>query len=173
MGNNGDYYLNNASGDIFRKESGTWVKIGNLKGPPFTPSTSKIRVYNSSVAQTLTGTSIVQIKFSATEFDILNEFSINPTSSRFIASQSGYYLITVNVGSSQSAVATLNLYIYKNGIVHSSTYVNEAYPHATITDIIYLNTNDYIELFGASGASKNNPLILGQDKLWMSIFRIV
>jgi hypothetical protein len=31
-GIDGDYYLNTTTGDIFQKQSGVWVKIGNLKG---------------------------------------------------------------------------------------------------------------------------------------------
>jgi len=31
-GIDGDYYLNTTTGDIFQKVSGSWVKIGNLKG---------------------------------------------------------------------------------------------------------------------------------------------
>lgn len=37
IGQNGDFYLNSATGDIFKKINGIWVKIGNFKGPPFTP----------------------------------------------------------------------------------------------------------------------------------------
>jgi len=37
-GNDGDYYLNMTSGDVFKKVSGIWVKIGNIKGPPFVPT---------------------------------------------------------------------------------------------------------------------------------------
>lgn len=32
-GVNGDYYLNTTTGNIFQKVSGTWVLIGNIKGP--------------------------------------------------------------------------------------------------------------------------------------------
>jgi hypothetical protein len=32
IGSNNDYYINTASYDIFQKQSGAWVKIGNLKG---------------------------------------------------------------------------------------------------------------------------------------------
>lgn len=31
-GIDGDYYLNTTSGDLFHKESGSWVLVGNLKG---------------------------------------------------------------------------------------------------------------------------------------------
>ena len=32
-GVNGDYYLNTITGNVFQKVSGTWVLIGNIKGP--------------------------------------------------------------------------------------------------------------------------------------------
>lgn len=31
-GVDGDYALNTESGDLFRKENGSWVKVGNIKG---------------------------------------------------------------------------------------------------------------------------------------------
>jgi hypothetical protein len=32
-GSNGDYYLNTTNGDVYRKSSGTWSVVGNIKGP--------------------------------------------------------------------------------------------------------------------------------------------
>lgn len=32
MAVNGDYFLNTVSGDLFQMQSGSWVKVGNLKG---------------------------------------------------------------------------------------------------------------------------------------------
>lgn len=32
-GSNGDYYLNTTNGDVYRKTSGTWSVVGNIKGP--------------------------------------------------------------------------------------------------------------------------------------------
>jgi hypothetical protein len=32
-GINGDYYLNTTNGDVYRKSSGTWSVVGNIKGP--------------------------------------------------------------------------------------------------------------------------------------------
>lgn len=209
-GTNGDYYLNTTTCDIFQKVSGTWVKIGNIKGQignglyishsaptqpyagmlwiqaqtiylrddsntawfqvyPIIP-TSKVRAYNSATAQTLSGGTLTKIILPNKEFDTLSEFDTSLY--RFTVSKSGYFLITANVGSSRTSTATLNLYIYKNGAVHSTTYVNTTYPHVHITDIIYLNTGDYIELYGASGASVSCPLILGQSSLWMSIYQL-
>lgn len=135
-------------------------------------TTSKVRAYNSSIVQTLPKTTITKIIFPSVEFDVLGEFDYT-TNYRFTAKNAGYYLVTANIGSSTSSVSTLNIYIYKNGIVHSSTYVDVAYPHAHITDIIYLNVGDCIELWAASGASTTQPLSLGQVMLWMSITRIV
>lgn len=33
VGVDNDYYLNTISGDVFQKQSGVWVKIGNFMGP--------------------------------------------------------------------------------------------------------------------------------------------
>ena len=33
IGEDGDYYLNTSSGDVFEKASGTWTQAGNIKGP--------------------------------------------------------------------------------------------------------------------------------------------
>jgi hypothetical protein len=37
LGNNGDFYLNSASGDYYRKQGGHWMPEGNLKGPKGDP----------------------------------------------------------------------------------------------------------------------------------------
>jgi hypothetical protein len=171
-GNDGDYYLNVVTGDVFQKLSGTWNKIGNIKGPPFTPSTSKVRVYNATLPQTfIASVAAVKVYFPSKEFDTLNEF--NTSLYRFTAQNYGYYLITANIGStSTSATNVFNIFIYKNGVQHTTTFQNTKNPHPNITDIIYLNVGDYIELWG-SGGSNHNPVILGQDKLWMSIFKII
>jgi hypothetical protein len=29
----GDYYLNSTTGDVYQKVSGTWIKVGNIRGP--------------------------------------------------------------------------------------------------------------------------------------------
>jgi hypothetical protein len=33
LGNEGDYYLNTSSGDVFEKTTEGWVNVGNIKGP--------------------------------------------------------------------------------------------------------------------------------------------
>jgi hypothetical protein len=36
-GANNDLYLNTANGDVYQKQAGLWVKVGNIQGPPGTP----------------------------------------------------------------------------------------------------------------------------------------
>jgi hypothetical protein len=69
-------------------------------------------------------------------------------------------------------VATLNLYLHKNVDIIRSTFQNTSYPHVSIVDLVSLEVGDYIELWGSSGVSVSNTLILGQDKLWMSIIGV-
>ena len=38
VGVDNDYYLNLTTGDVFKKISGVWTKVGNIKGPPFIPT---------------------------------------------------------------------------------------------------------------------------------------
>lgn len=40
QGKKGDFYLNTASYDIYSKASGSWVKIGNIKGASGVPGAS-------------------------------------------------------------------------------------------------------------------------------------
>lgn len=40
LGVNGDYYLNNANGDVYTKSGGSWSVIGNIKGPAGTNGTN-------------------------------------------------------------------------------------------------------------------------------------
>jgi hypothetical protein len=47
-GADNDYYLNLTTGDVFKKTNGIWGKVGNIKGPPFTPTgyTGTVKVKN-------------------------------------------------------------------------------------------------------------------------------
>lgn len=49
LGNDGDLYLNNATGDYYTKVSGVWSLQGNLKGPqgPASPSVSILKLTNT------------------------------------------------------------------------------------------------------------------------------
>lgn len=74
IGSNNDYYINTASYDIFQKQSGVWVKIGNLKGAipfPDTPPTTPTQwddEFNSTTLDskwTVTSTNIISHDINA------------------------------------------------------------------------------------------------------------
>lgn len=133
--------------------------------------TSKVRAYNSTLPQTLTkGSGWNKIYLPSKEFDQLNEFDTSLY--RFIASILGYYLITGTVYGATGSTSTLNTAIYKNGVLHSRTMINAPYPQSSITDILYLNVNDYIEFYAAPGSSISVPVQIGQAYVWISIARL-
>jgi hypothetical protein len=37
--NNGDFYLDHSTGDVYEQQAGAWVKVGNIQGPPGPPGT--------------------------------------------------------------------------------------------------------------------------------------
>ena len=50
-GVDGDFYLNTTTGDIFQKQSGVWVLIGNLKGSqgPTGPTGARVLLVQSGI----------------------------------------------------------------------------------------------------------------------------
>jgi hypothetical protein len=167
VGNNGDYYLNVTTGNIFEKINGVWTNIGNIASICSYQST-KVRATNLATSQSLTSTPS-KIILSHLEFDVLNEFSI--TNYRFTANNAGYYLVTGCLGLSATSTVNLYLYIYKNGAEHSQIQGYYPLPNLTITDILYLNVGDYVELWASSGSKQST--IAGQTNIWMSISRLL
>ena len=118
----------------------------------YSQTTTKVRVYNNSVTQTLTANTWTKIILPTKEFDVLNEF--NTTNSRFTAQTEGYYHVDGSIYYPNGG-ASFNgfLIIYVNGVNHSSSVDISSYPNPRVSDLVYLHVGDYVELWGYCSVS--------------------
>jgi len=113
-----------------------------------------------STLQSLTGSAYTKVQFQTKEYDTNSNFD-NATNYRFTATISGYYQINSTItGAGVSAV--LLSAIYKNGSAYkygtlATTGVSNS-PLSGVSSLVYLNVNDYIEIYAFSGATQNTQV---------------
>ena len=136
-------------------------------------TTTKVRAYNNSVGQTI-GAAWVKLYLPTEQYDTLGEYS--PSTYRFTASTAGYYQVNggCNFGSNaQGTNGHSYLGIKKNGdtwcaiqmIININGYVTAL----TVSDMVYLNVNDYIELWTYSSVAAAINTV--DYFVYMSIFK--
>lgn len=108
------------------------------------------RAYQSSFQSIASGV-WTKLQFQSKSFDTFDYFDTGPNF-RFTTKIPGYYQINGAVQLALTAgQASLALAIYKNGVVYAqtatSTSATTVSPSAFISDIIYLNSSEYVELF--------------------------
>jgi len=110
---------------------------------------SRVRVYRSSV-QSIPDATDTKVQFNAENWDDNNEFD-STTNYRFTAQKSGYYLIQSIIGiADPSSGKTIVTYIRKNGATIAQRNITTSavgMQFCPISDIVYLNVNDYIEIW--------------------------
>ena len=129
---------------------------------------NKCRVYLNANQNDLVSAQWTKVLLDSENYDPNNNFDIS-TNHRYTVPISGYYLITSSVCfTSVVAAKRYGMAIYKNG-----AYLSENDGHASvadtfsleITDIVYLEKDDYIELYALSIAGVNTVDILGYSGL--------
>lgn len=125
-----------------------WNEIGVIN--------SKVRVYPNSNQSISTGT-WTTVTLDQEDYDVNDEFASN----KFTAKNSGYYIVSAAIKwLSTETDKQYVTYIYKNG--NQQSYRATQSSHSTsmtsnITDIIYLDKGDYIEMKALhNGASSIN-----------------
>jgi len=97
--------------------------------------------------QTISDITDTKIQFDTETYDALEEFSGH----KFTATKTGYYLISAMLLLDRAVDQKLfKLMIYKNGAKNSVAYTRTSGTNAqgvSITDIVFLNPGDYIEIY--------------------------
>jgi len=119
------------------------LTLGNING------ITKIRV-RATDNQAISDAIDTKIQFDTKTYDVLDEFD-NTANYRFTAKRRGYYLILATLLLDRAVDQKLfKLMIYKNGAKNSVAYTRTSGASAqkvSITDVIYLEPNDYIEIY--------------------------
>ena len=89
-----------------------------------------------------------KVNFDVVEYDVSGDFNI--TSDRFICPASGYYLISgMATFSSMQDGETISVAAFREGVREAGSIVQAAHTNILsvgLTDIVYLNAGDYVEL---------------------------
>ena len=140
------------------------------------PLVSKTRIYLNTTPQVFTDGAVAKVNLNATTYDKLGEADIT-TNYRFTAKKSGYYQVNGAVYFATTvADKRYAAKIYKNGAVYSQVTVhssNTGLIGIPISDIIPLNTADYVELWARHDAGENQSVTNGATLTYLSICRIL
>ena len=138
-----------ASGETISIPSGATFSAtaGTMSGHNY----PAFRAYRST-SQTITNTTITKIQFDTETFDTDSAYD-NSTNYRFTPQVAGKYFFhaSVRMSSFDTAVTNYQVYLYKNGSLHSrygKESVSFASPTNSVSDIITMNgSTDYVEAF--------------------------
>ena len=137
---------------------------------------SKVRAYRSNSEQIVQSSTWTKVQLNAKNYDTQNEFD-STTNYRFTAKKSGYYLVIGSIFWKSSVDQCYHgIYIRKNGNTVTDGSIRSPGSHSfavKVSDVIYLETNDYLELwcFHVLGGSNLN-IGNGSDLTFMVINRL-
>jgi hypothetical protein len=130
---------------------------------------TRVRAY--ATIQAIQNTTFTKIDFDNENFDTCSEF--DPTSQRFTALTSGYYKVFVQVLWTNSVVGSYH-YVYLSETesykVETDFYANGtgSYPQV-ISTVIYLDVDDYLEVFTYQNTGADSYLYGGSDLSYFEI----
>jgi hypothetical protein len=169
LGINGDYYLENTSGDVYKKVTGTWGIVANIKGPVGASGTSAgdfatLVVTGGATAQALT-TSYAKV----TQFVTNGPYSgsvPNATNNLITVTNPGDYLFWLNADVLGIVNRTYTLVLYVNGVISNiiGTFDCTSNPTPNVSFQLPINiatTSSVVELYAKSSGSFNLTFITG------------
>lgn len=150
---------------------------------------SRARAYRNAT-QTITNNSWTKIQYNSESFDEKNEFD-SGTNYRFTAKETGYYQVNARAEFDFSSLGTpgnnysyINIAIYKDGSVYSygsklglnnndySFYAIKNNNAPVVSDIVYLEAGQYIEIYIFQNTGSNYDIISGSANTYVSIHKI-
>ncbi len=168
VGIDGDYYLDNPTGDVYQKQAGAWVQIANIKGPTGASGTStgafaSIMVYDANVPQVIVPAGIK-----------INQFELNGPASGAIADYINQQIIIPEIGDytvyfEGDLLGITNkrykLVIYVNGVATAAqgTFdcASNNTPNVSFQNVVTLTVpNSVVELYAFTLSGSNDNLTL-------------
>jgi len=115
LGLDGDYYLNTTTGDVYKKASGSYSVVGNLRGPTGAtgPSGSSgpmigARLVAATGTQSVPPNADTQVIFNGIDYDTN---SMTGVANQFTIQTAGYYLFTTHIDLAASGTGYRKLQI--------------------------------------------------------------
>lgn len=133
------------------------------------------RAYRSSAQSIASGTG-VRVQFNAETWDTLGEFDITTTVGRYTATKAGTYQVNTGLAMVVNNGVILQVYIYKNGasVTRSRDWgsADSQEVFTSISDLVELAVNDYIEVFVFQNTGSTQNLSAGSDTTFVSIMKV-
>lgn len=170
-----------AGTDILRiGQEATSIVIGGAAIPTtfggsiIAPYMSRVRAYLNS-AQQIDNNTFTKVLLNGETYDALNEFA----NYKFTATVAGYYHVIGQVGISKNGYAlnqfiaeirVNNAYVTRSQQADASTLNDDI--SNLVTDIIYLNVGDYVELWAYQSAGLSKNLKVSSAMTYLTLERI-
>ncbi|GAA4464199.1 hypothetical protein GCM10023189_43170 [Nibrella saemangeumensis] len=133
-GSNGDYFLNTASGDVYRKQSGAWSLQGNIRGPQGTSGTPGTNGTNGATWFNSTG-----VPSAATGAD--GDYHLNTSTGDVSRKAAGAWSVIGNIRGPQGTPGTNGTngatWFSGSGVPASATGVNGDHYLNTVNGDVY------------------------------------
>ena len=131
--------------------------------------------YSLGTNQSISHNTATKLNINTKTYDDRGEF--DTTNYRFIPNQEGYYLVIGNVrwAAGDDNGAEFSAYLYKNGskISHDSRCSTNYQPISNqIIDLVYLDTDDYIELYCEQDSGDSINASAGSALTYLSIIKL-
>lgn len=146
----------------------------------YTPeSTSRARATRGAT-QTIPTATWTKVQYNTVDFDGLDEYD-NVTNYRYTAKKEGCRQVNALIVSASVPWVSTNVWLlalYKNGVLvsYGTRFIAQAsittYAPAQFNDIIYLNANDYIEIFNWHNQGGNVNIYADPTLNYFSIHRL-
>ncbi len=173
--------VNQANGAVILTAAGKYPALDGSLITGISSDTTKYgcRAYRVSASggQSLSGGAPTKAALDGETFDINNEYD-KTTNYRYTASVAGYYQVNASLTFYNASVVGF-IEIWKNGTVAARNKCEApgagAYASASISDIIYLAINDYIELYFDSVGHSTTTIVPESETglaSYLSVMRI-
>lgn len=135
---------------------------------------TRVRGYAGS-AQSVSHNTATKVQINTEVYDTRGEFST--TDYRFTGTMEGYYLVIGSVGwaGGDETGAEFSAYIYKNGSKISQASimsVNYQPPTVQVSDLVYLEKDDYIELYCEQDSGGAIDTMNSSAQTYLSIIKL-
>jgi len=140
------------------------------------PKQSRARAYQSGTGQSISHNTLTKVTLNTKNYDEQNEFDI-ASNYRFTTNSGGYYLLIGKVRfSSPTTDQAIVTQLRKNGtiVAQSDSSVSGTQGNASCSTaaVIYLVTNDYVELWVWQNSGSSKTLVASADATYFDIHKL-
>ena len=157
------------------QQSGVDVVSTEPDGQVNFPKQSRVRAYRATSNQVIPSATTTKVQLNAKNYDSQGEFD-EITNYRFTAKKAGYYLVIGTVyWDTFTDQCRLMALFFKNGAAGTWNTIrasDTSYISNTVSDIMYLAVNDYIELMAYQDSGANVEIRYDERGTWLAIHKL-